>query len=92
MPKKYIPTAKDKAHAEEIKKLQTTVRKWQKCYQDALIERESLLSEISKLKSELALFQNNTGITPEEIKSYMERTQQMSEMLNFLMKGCNYYG
>lgn len=81
---KYIPTAKDKAFQKERMRLMKEAENWRQM----VIARDGQLSEaerqIKELKEIVSMYEKQIGVSPEELKSHMERTKRLSDTFSFL--------
>ena len=92
MSKKYIPTAKDKAHAAEIAKLQHQLR--EECDKSRRLAQawQSAKDENGKLRATIRMYEEKTGMSADELRDHVERTKKLHGMLDFMMNGGHYYG
>ena len=81
---KYILTAKDKAFQKEKMRLMKEAENWRQM----VIARDDQLSEaekqIKELKEIISMYEKQIGVSPDELKSHMERTKKLSDTFSLL--------
>lgn len=91
MSKKYIPTAKDKAHAAEIAKLQHQLREEREKSAQLAQLWQSVKDENEKLRATIHMYEEKTEIPADELREHIKRTKNLSDMLGFMIRGGHYY-
>lgn len=91
MSKKYVPTAKDKAHAAEIIKLQHQLREEREKSARLTQLWQSAKDENEKLRATICIYEEKTKIPVDELREHIKRTKNLSDMLGFMIKGGYYY-